>query len=180
MGCVALVSTGRTHDELAAAEGEELQRPPWDEMGRRGREFVALAPTAEEIAAGFDDAEEFEFIELVNISDQAVDYPRVACPDVLVVLSTAAMQKYGEDLGEDTRIVVDDDLVLIASGRGVVVATGADTELGAIAGLMRSETVAATPLQRRMDHFARIIGIAAQGHPQRQSPFNPLVPGPGR
>jgi len=50
--------------------------------------------------------------------------------------------------------------VTAGRGRGVVVATGSDTELGAIAGLMRSETVAATPLQRRMDHFARIIGIA--------------------
>ena len=45
-------------------------------------------------------------------------------------------------------------------GRGVVVATGSQTELGAIAGLMRSEAVAPTPLQRRMDHFARIIGVA--------------------
>jgi Ca2+-transporting ATPase len=50
--------------------------------------------------------------------------------------------------------------VTAGRGRGVVVATGASTELGAIAGLMRSETVAATPLQRRMDHFARVIGIA--------------------
>ncbi len=44
-------------------------------------------------------------------------------------------------------------------GRGVVVATGSNTELGAIAGLMRSEVVAATPLQRRMDGFARIVGV---------------------
>ena len=47
----------------------------------------------------------------VVISEQAVDSPRVACPDVLVVLSTAAMEKYGEDLGKNTSIVVDDDLV---------------------------------------------------------------------
>lgn len=47
----------------------------------------------------------------IVISDRAVDYPRVACPDILVVLSTAAMRKYGEDLGENTQIVVDDDLV---------------------------------------------------------------------
>ncbi len=49
--------------------------------------------------------------------------------------------------------------VTAGRGRGVVVATGSNTELGAIAGLMRSETVAPTPLQRRMDHFARIVGI---------------------
>ena len=47
----------------------------------------------------------------IVLSDREVDYPRVACPDVLVVLSTAAMQKYGEELGENTKIVVDDDLV---------------------------------------------------------------------
>ena len=47
----------------------------------------------------------------IVISDRQVDYPRVACPDVLIVLSTEAMRKYGEDLGENTRIVVDNDLV---------------------------------------------------------------------
>ncbi len=49
--------------------------------------------------------------------------------------------------------------VTAGRGRGVVVATGSNTELGAIAGLMRSETVTTTPLQRRMDSFARVIGV---------------------
>ncbi len=47
----------------------------------------------------------------VVIADAPVDYPRVTIPDVLIVLSSAAMRKYGEDRGEKTRIVVDDDLV---------------------------------------------------------------------
>ncbi len=50
--------------------------------------------------------------------------------------------------------------VTAGRGRGVVVAIGSNTELGAIAGLMRSEAVAATPLQRRMDQFAKVIGLA--------------------
>lgn len=45
-------------------------------------------------------------------------------------------------------------------GSGVVVATGADTELGAIAGMIRGERGVATPLQQRMGRFARLIGIA--------------------
>jgi Ca2+-transporting ATPase len=44
-------------------------------------------------------------------------------------------------------------------GRGVVVATGAQTQLGSIAGMIRSEKVVDTPLQRRMARFAHIIGI---------------------
>ena len=50
--------------------------------------------------------------------------------------------------------------VTAGRGAGVVVATGPRTELGAIAGLMRAEAVSATPLQLRMDHFAKIIGLA--------------------
>lgn len=50
--------------------------------------------------------------------------------------------------------------VTAGRGKGVVVATGPATALGDIAGLMRSETVSATPLQRRMDHFAKVIGVA--------------------
>lgn len=50
--------------------------------------------------------------------------------------------------------------VTAGRGTGVVVATGDDTELGAIAGLMRTEAVGATPLQLRMDRFAKVIGAA--------------------
>jgi 2-oxoglutarate ferredoxin oxidoreductase subunit gamma len=47
----------------------------------------------------------------VVIADGPVDYPRVTLPDVLVVLSSAAMTKYGHDRGSKTRTVVDHDLV---------------------------------------------------------------------
>ena len=45
-------------------------------------------------------------------------------------------------------------------GRGVVVATGQDTELGTIAGLVRGEREVASPLQQRMRRFARLVGVA--------------------
>ena len=53
--------------------------------------------------------------------------------------------------------------VTAGRGSGVVVATAEDTELGAIAGLMREETASSTPLQLRMDRFARVIGVAVGG-----------------
>jgi magnesium-transporting ATPase (P-type) len=49
-------------------------------------------------------------------------------------------------------------VVTSGRGRGVVVATGQRTELGAIADLIRGETEAQTPLQQRMDRFAKLIG----------------------
>ena len=52
----------------------------------------------------------------VVISDGPVDYPRVSVPDVLVVLSMEAMKKYGHDVSEGTRTVVDSDLVKMEVG----------------------------------------------------------------
>lgn len=51
---------------------------------------------------------------------------------------------------------------IVTSGRGgaLVVATAGDTELGAIAGMIRSEASPPTPLQRRMDRFAVAVGLA--------------------
>jgi cation-transporting ATPase F len=45
-------------------------------------------------------------------------------------------------------------------GRGYVVATGRETELGAIVEHVRREEPPKTPLQQRMDRFARIVGLA--------------------
>lgn len=45
-------------------------------------------------------------------------------------------------------------------GRGYVVATGARTELGAIAQSIRRGAKADTPLQQWMSRFAAIVGIA--------------------
>jgi Ca2+-transporting ATPase len=45
-------------------------------------------------------------------------------------------------------------------GAGVVVATGESTEIGGIAGLIRSEPQTKTPLGQRMDQLARFIGVA--------------------
>ncbi|WP_433528072.1 cation-translocating P-type ATPase [Micromonospora sp. CA-263727] len=51
---------------------------------------------------------------------------------------------------------------VVSSGRGtgVVVATGARTELGTIAGLIHHEGIPATPLQHAISGFAKLVGVA--------------------
>lgn len=48
--------------------------------------------------------------------------------------------------------------VTTGRGSGVVIATGNHTELGTIAGLVRSEGITETPLQHRMAGFAKAVG----------------------
>jgi magnesium-transporting ATPase (P-type) len=50
-------------------------------------------------------------------------------------------------------------IVASGRGRGYVVATGAGTQIGAIATQVRGEERAETPLQHRMAQFARIVGV---------------------
>jgi len=53
----------------------------------------------------------------------------------------------------------------VTRGRGTVVVTdtGMDTELGRIAGLLQSVEEERTPLQRRLDHLAKVLAIVALG-----------------
>lgn len=46
-------------------------------------------------------------------------------------------------------------------GRGLVIATGMDTEIGKIAGMLKDEKRELTPLQRRLTELGKILGIAA-------------------
>ena len=47
----------------------------------------------------------------VIISDEAVNYPYVESPSVLVAMSQAGYDKYYQDVGKDTLVIIDEDLV---------------------------------------------------------------------
>jgi len=47
----------------------------------------------------------------VVISEQAIDYPLVLTPDILVALSTEAFQTHSQDLKEGAIAIIDTDLV---------------------------------------------------------------------
>ena len=60
--------------------------------------------------------------------------------------------------------------VTAGRGRGVVVATGMQTELGRIAGEVRAARREETPLQRRLARLGLFLGSPAWGSPPRCSP----------
>jgi magnesium-transporting ATPase (P-type) len=63
-------------------------------------------------------------------------------------------------LAERECMVYTGSVVSSGRGRGYVVATGGNTELGKIAGSIRHEGEQSTPLQERMQRFARLVGYA--------------------
>ncbi|GIU84950.1 MAG: ATPase [Acidimicrobiales bacterium] len=83
----------------------------------------------------------------------------------LLTGESVPVTKQTEPVPEDAPVADRSDMAYMGSvvtsgrGRGVVVATGASTELGAIAELIRSEEAPETPLQQKMGAFARMVGV---------------------
>ncbi len=63
-------------------------------------------------------------------------------------------------LGDRSSVVFSGTVVVSGHGRGIVVATGEETEIGRIAGMLREEEPP-TPLEREMRHVGRRLGLLA-------------------
>lgn len=123
--------------------------------------------------------EEIESVDLVP-GDIVVFEPGSRVPADLRITSTNALRideslltgesvsvsKHVEPVAADavladrTSMAYAGSIVSSGRGLGVVVTTGVHTELGAIAGLIRSGIAPRTPLQVRMQSFAKVIAIA--------------------
>ena len=62
-------------------------------------------------------------------------------------------------LGDRSPMLFSGTLVAAGTGRGVVVATGANTQIGGISGMLASVETLTTPLVRQMDVFARWLTV---------------------
>jgi len=54
----------------------------------------------------------------VVISDEEIDYPYVTQPDVLVVMSQGAYEKFAPMLKDEGLLIIDEDLVKLHNGEG--------------------------------------------------------------
>ena len=69
----------------------------------------------------------------------------------------------GEDipLGDRKNMAYSSGVVTFGHGRGIVVGTGMDTEIGKIANMLDNDSDTQTPMQVRLEKLGKVIGIAA-------------------
>ncbi|SHK28805.1 ATPase, P-type (transporting), HAD superfamily, subfamily IC [Marinobacter antarcticus] len=62
-------------------------------------------------------------------------------------------------LGDQLNMAFSGTMVATGTGRGIVVRTGQDTEIGRISGLLQDTTTLKTPLLEQIDRFARYLSM---------------------
>jgi magnesium-transporting ATPase (P-type) len=97
-------------------------------------------------------------LRLVHVNELLVDESLLTGESRSVTKSVAPVPS-GAVLADRSSMAYTGAVVVSGRARGVVVETGARTELGSIAGLIREESASETPLQLRMKRFATTIGV---------------------
>ena len=75
--------------------------------------------------------------------------------------STSPLHQENLPVAEQVNMAFSGTLVISGHGLAIVTATGMNTELGHIAGMISSETPPDTPLQKKLNHTGKLLGTLA-------------------
>ena len=97
-------------------------------------------------------------IEAVNLKAQESSLTGESVP---VEKTTKAIEKTDVGIGDRTNMLFSSSLVTYGRGKGNVVQTGMNTEVGKIAGMLDNTEKQITPLQEKLNKLGKTLGIAA-------------------
>ena len=102
-------------------------------------------------------------LRLIEAAELAADESTLTGESRPVDKSTAPLPAERLPLGDRTNLAFKGTLITRGRGLGLVVATGMQTEIGRIAGMLQGAELVRTPLQRRLGRFGRRLAIAILG-----------------
>ncbi len=97
-------------------------------------------------------------IEAVNLKSQEASLTGESVP---VEKNTDVIEDSQVGLGDRVNMLFSSSLVTYGRGKGIVVATGMETEVGKIAGMLDNTEEQTTPLQDKLNKLGKTLGIAA-------------------
>lgn len=154
---IGLVQEGRAEAALAALRDMLAPRAAVRRGGRRETlaadalvpgDIVLLEP-GDRVAAD---------LRLISAAGLSID-EAILTGESLPARKAQAPVAEGAALGDRAAMAFSGTMVAEGTGAGVVTATGADTEIGRISGLMAGVETLTTPLIRQMDDFARRLTL---------------------
>jgi Ca2+-transporting ATPase len=99
-------------------------------------------------------------LRLLEVEEMQADESALTGESHPVEKQQARLTKTDLPVGDRQNLAFKSSLITRGRGKGVVVATGLDTEIGRIAELLRGETRVKTPLQVRLTRFGRYLALA--------------------
>ena len=97
-------------------------------------------------------------IEAVNLKAQESSLTGESVP---VEKTTKTIEKTDVGIGDRTNMLFSSSLVTYGRGKGIVVQTGMNTEVGKIAGMLDNTEKQITPLQEKLNKLGKTLGIAS-------------------
>lgn len=133
---------------LVRREGKEREIP--------GRELVLGDIVI--LEAGRQVPADLRLLQTMNLK---IEESALTGESVPVTKDAASAVHLEEGLGDRTNMAYMSTAVTYGRGEGVVVATGMDTEIGRIAGMIKNNKGEMTPLQRRLADLGKVLSVAA-------------------
>ena len=101
---------------------------------------------------------DLRIIEAVNLKSQEASLTGESVP---VEKNANTIEQEEVDLGDRENMLFSSSLITYGRGKGIVVETGMNTEVGKIAGIINSAEETQTPLQEKLNKLGKTLGIAA-------------------
>lgn len=103
---------------------------------------------------------DMRLIEAVNLKIQESALTGESAP---AEKSTEAIDTEDVPLGDRDNMAFSTGVITYGRGKGVIVSTGMDTEVGKIAGMLQSAQETETPMGKRLEQLGKILGYVALG-----------------
>ena len=101
---------------------------------------------------------DLRIIEAANLKSQEASLTGESVP---AEKNSATIENEKVGVGDRTNMLFSSSLITYGRGKGVVVATGMNTEVGKIAGIISNTVKSETPLQTKLNKLGKTLGIAA-------------------
>ena len=101
---------------------------------------------------------DLRIVEEANLKSQEASLTGESVP---VEKSTEAIKEEKVGIGDRTNMLFSSSLITYGRGKGIVVETGMNTEVGKIAGIISDTVESETPLQTKLNKLGKTLGLAA-------------------
>ena len=101
---------------------------------------------------------DLRIIEAINLKSQEASLTGESVP---VDKNVDAILNEKVNLGDRTNMLFSSSLITYGRGKGIVVETGMNTEVGKIAGMINQAEDTQTPLGKKLNKLGKVLGIAA-------------------